>query len=878
MSAATADLTILADYRPVNNGTLNVAVGRTLTLKNTLATINNTTTGGINGAGTVRIIGAAQKISDIFGGVTLVLDGGSLSGNPPLRMSADSGATITAIVTNNGSLNVTGNGQRIHLGQAAIFGSTNRIIVDGGSIIVNGSGTATANGIFVGSGSDTIGILDINNGTVDLSARNGANAISLFRIGSDSGSRGTVNLNQNGILRVPRLERINGYGVFNFNGGYLELTTARDDYFSLMDEINILDGGAIIDTGSRITSIAAPISGSGALTKLGTGSLNLLGAGSYTGATVVSNGSFGVTLPMASSSLTAQSNVSLSITLGAVSNASWNVSSITLVGSNSLTFNYGASSQPSATLLATPSLNAVGTNVINITGLSWPAGTYRLIDYDGIINGGGNFVVGSIPVGLNAQITNNAATSSIDLIISSGVSTLDWYGFTAFGPSGGGLWDVATTANWNGGASIYNEYDTGTNRIGDNVRFTSGYGFVEIPGTVRPTSINIVNTSTLSISGAGKISGPTSLIKDGSSSLTLGTVNDYTGGTFLRVNNLILATNDALPTAGVLYLGSPNNGAQFLLGGFNQTLAGLVATGSGNGNRRVANNSLTPSVLTFNVPAGQTNVYSHTMGNPALAVTDIANNFSVVKTGPGVQTIGNAGFGGTILISQGTLLLNGVATNVGAITVQSGGAVGGNGTGANVVGSTVTVQAGGRLEPGNLGIGTFTVSNTISLAGESLFQISRTNAQNADELVANSISLGGTLVVTNVGEPLQAGDTFALLAGSMSGSFSSIVLPALDSGMTWNTNNLYSTGTISIDAPPQPVFASISISGNDFVFSGTGGAANGTYYVLTSTNVASPVNEWMPVSTNTFDASGAFNFTTAISAGGPQQFYILQTP
>jgi fibronectin-binding autotransporter adhesin len=577
--------------------------------------------------------------------------------------------------------------------------------------------------------------------------------------------------------------------------------------------------------------------------------------------------------------------VSLNVTVGGVENAAWSLSSMTLGGSNTLTFGYGAGSQPSSALLVTPTLNATGTNIINITGLSWPSGTVHLIDYDGSINGGGKFVMGSVPAGLNAQITNDIANGSVDLIVSSGVNTLDWYGLNAFGATAGGLWDIATSLNWNDGSSVYNEYDTGTNIIGDNVRFTpAGYNFVEIATTVRPTSVTIsnLNTTPFSFLGAGKISGPTSLIKEGnnaSSALNLGTVNDYTGGTYIRIGNIILATNDALPTDGIVYLGSVNNGAQLLLGGYNQTIAGLVATGSGSGNRRVANNAFNASTLTFNVPAGQTNIYSHTMGNPGLSPDDIANNFSVVKTGPGIQTLANCGYAGTTTISGGTLLFNTTATALtGTITVQSGGTVGGNGTGINAVGAPIIVQPGGTLEPGNLGVGTFTVSNSVTLQGQAIFQLDRTNAQNADKLVADSISLGGTLVVTNVGEPLQAGDTFALLAGSMSGSFDSIVLPALDSGMTWNTNNLYTTGTISIDAPPQPVFASISISGNDFVFSGTGGAANGTYYVLTSTNVALPVNEWRPVGTNTFDASGAFNFTTAISAGGPQQFYILQTP
>lgn len=886
MSAATADLTILANYFPVNNGTLNVASGRTLTLSNILAIINNATTGGIAGSGTVRIIGSALKLSDLFNASTLILDGGSISGSAPVRLSADAGSTVTAIVTNNGSIIATGSGGRIHLGQAAIAGSTNRLIVDSGLVTVNGSGTATANGIFVGSGADATGILDINNGTVDMSNRNGANAFSILRIGSDLGSRGTVNLNPNGRLLVPRIERLSGYGIFNFNGGYLETTTARDDYFSLVDEVNILAGGAVIDTGARIIGVAAPMAGVGGLTKLGTGTLTLLSGQNYTGPTIISNGVFVGSLPMASSSLTLSSNTAFSLTVATVPNSTWSPSAITLTGSNALTFNYGVASQPSATLIDTPTLSATGTNVINIGGTGWPVGTTRLIDYSGSINGGGTFVLGTLPVGLNGKITNNLATTSIDLIVSSGVNNLDWYGLNAFGSTSGGLWDIATSLNWNGGASVYNEYGTGTNLLGDSVRFTpSGYAFVEIATNVRPSSVLVSNLNTgtpYSFLGAGKISGPTSLIKEGNNATTtlnISNTNDYTGGTFIRIGNIALGTNNALPPIGLVYVGSPNNGASFILNGFSQTIGGLISAGSGSGNRRVLNNSLTPGVLTINVVANQTNVYAHTIGNPGVPSTDAANNFSVVKTGPGIQTFANSGYGGTTTISGGTLLFNGAATTMtGNITVQSGGTVGGNGTGANAVGAPILVQSGGRLEPGNLGIGTLTVSNTVTLQGEAVMQISRTNSPTGDRLVANAINLGGTLTVTNVGEALQSGNSFTLFSGGLSGNFTNVVLPPLASGLGWNTNNLTVNGSISVVALPQPSFASPTLSGNNLILSGTGGPANGTYYVLTSTNIAIPLTNWTALVTNTFDGSGGFSFTNAVNPASPQQFFTLQVP
>jgi len=49
-----------------------------------------------------------------------------------------------------------------------------------------------------------------------------------------------------------------------------------------------------------------------------------------------------------------------------------------------------------------------------------------------------------------------------------------------------------------------------------------------------------------------------------------------------------------------------------------------------------------------------------------------------------------------------------------------------------------------------------------------------------------------------------------------------------------------------------------------------------TFYVLTSTNISAPLANWIPVTTNMFDASGNFNVTNAVNSDSPQQFYLLK--
>jgi hypothetical protein len=129
------------------------------------------------------------------------------------------------------------------------------------------------------------------------------------------------------------------------------------------------------------------------------------------------------------------------------------------------------------------------------------------------------------------------------------------------------------------------------------------------------------------------------------------------------------------------------------------------------------------------------------------------------------------------------------------------------------------------------------------------------------------------------GNTLAAGQTFQLFNGaSYSGSFASIQLPSLGAGLAWQTN-LSASGSISVvsTAPSTPPdINSVLRSGGNLIFSGTNGPAGGTYYVLTSTNLALPLANWTILSTNAFDASGSFSVTNPIVTSGPPGFFLLE--
>ena len=73
--------------------------------------------------------------------------------------------------------------------------------------------------------------------------------------------------------------------------------------------------------------------------------------------------------------------------------------------------------------------------------------------------------------------------------------------------------------------------------------------------------------------------------------------------------------------------------------------------------------------------------------------------------------------------------------------------------------------------------------------------------------------------------------------------------------------------------------SSVSLSGSNFILSGSGALSGATYYVLASTNLAlAPVALWNPISTNTFPATGAFTNSISVDLTIPQEFFVIAMP
>jgi len=149
---------------------------------------------------------------------------------------------------------------------------------------------------------------------------------------------------------------------------------------------------------------------------------------------------------------------------------------------------------------------------------------------------------------------------------------------------------------------------------------------------------------------------------------------------------------------------------------------------------------------------------------------------------------------------------------------------------------------------------------------------------NAEVTAQGNLTVNNTLNIT-AGDGFGAG-TYTLFAYA-GFFFGTPVLGTTPPGYNYSITN--PPGLIQLlvqsSAPPSPpIFGSISATANGLVMSGTGGTTNGTFYVLVSTNVALPLNQWTSVATNLFDGSGHFIFTNAINPNSPQAFYLLQLP
>jgi autotransporter-associated beta strand protein len=659
----------------------------------------------MGGGGTLRITSPSflpNRFFTLTNG-TIIVDGGVATTTDGFRLQSGSGFTAVFQVTNNGSLTI-GSGGNLRLCQTAIGGSS-RVDVSSGILNMAVTAGAGSGDIFVGEAASTTTIFNQTGGLVEFTG-NGNNRIAFAN--ASATANGTYNLN-GGTLWTKQIVQVTAGspgGTFNFNGGTLKPTAASTTFFQGVQTANVQSGGAIFDTTNFDITIGQPLPGVGGLTKLGTSTLTLSGTNAYTGGTTVGNGTLAVsTRALAGGGAVTISNAAtLKLSVAAVGNAMTNSALNVNATGGQLTFDTGALGNPTTAPLFATIVTANGTATINVTGAALATGTFELIHFASV-SGLGNFTLGSVTPGVVATLVTNA--TSVGLSVSSVSKLIAWSG------AANNQWDTSSI-NWKdlGNANNPTNYAQ-PGGFGDQVTFDdtlTANPSINVTLTVTPVSFAVSNnTTSYSFTGSGKVSGAVGLAKNGTGSLTVGTTNDYSGGTTLNAGRIRVGVDNALGSGSLTINGgtitSDSTTAHALTNSI-KILANIAlgdATDTG---------SITFSNKVDFGGSGRT----LTNNSDVIFAGGATNGILASKQGKGTLTIkGNVNYSGASDVQDGTLIYDGATVTDSDRLIADTFTV--NGIARLVItnGSTVTVTTTvGNLRSGRQAS---TGTNYVDLAG-----------------------------------------------------------------------------------------------------------------------------------------------------------------
>ena len=584
----------------------NTFVGATTVSAGILNIQNNTALGTATNSATV-ISGATLQVQGGLTGVgeALTLNGTGTAGNGALENVSDNN-TLTG---------------------AFVLGSASQINSDAGVLTLSG-GITGAYGLTVGgSGStDITGVIGTTTGTltkVDAGTLTlaGANTYT----GATTISGGIVSISaDNNLGTAPSSVTTND---LTLDGGTLQ--TAANMTLSANRGTTLGAGGGTLDqTAGTTLTYAGIIAGSGALTKIDSGTLILSGVDTYTGATAINAG----TLSAGANNVLANTTA-VTVASGATYNLNNYSDSVgSIAGAGNITLGSGAltagadntSTTFSGVISGTGSLTKSGSGTLVLSGADTYSGATTVSA--GVLNIQNNTALGTTTGGVTVasgaalQIQNGITVTGKTLTLSgTGVS------------NDGALRNVTGNSTW-----------TGAVVLGAASRINSDAGTLTLSGNISG------NGQKLSVGGAGNtvISGAIatttgSLTKDGTGTVVLAGSNTYTGGTNINAGTLTLGANNAVPNGPVAVA----SGATFNLNSYSETVGAL----SGAGTLQLASGTLI---------VGSGNASSTFSGSFAASDTG-----TFEKTGTGTLTLGTG-----MNFSSGNLVLNGGTLNLGGFT------------------------------------------------------------------------------------------------------------------------------------------------------------------------------------------------------------------
>jgi autotransporter-associated beta strand protein/T5SS/PEP-CTERM-associated repeat protein len=642
-------------------GTLAMSGGTITKTGTTTVTIGGGAAGGGTGTatlsgGTFTSSGVVRVANNAGSNGTLNLNGGALVVNSDLWIGNNTGATgilnfaSGSITQNNwavigrkdganagvggtGTVNMTG-------GTWTKTGDSNFIVgasgagtmtMSGGLVVVGPSAVADRGITWIGEQNNCTGVLTISGAAEFRSAG--------FTLGVQAGTSGTLNLD-GGTVKTSRILGGLGDSTVSFNGTQIVATASSDLFIASLVSATIHAGGLLVDTAGFDLTAPQALAGSGGIVKTGAGTLTLNGFNTYTGNHTVQAGKLVVSTDSTGiGNFTVANGAAMG--LEQTFDSTLTVANVTLgtSGAAALDFDLGNSfgnpTVPALNVSGTLTLN--GPVTINIADGLPELGSFPLITYATPKAGSGSFVLGDLPAGASAKLTDNGA-GLVTLEITA-LSFPRWTGNID------GVWDT-TKANWIDLQTLAPTTYADPAPVVFDDQATGGTA-ITLNTTVAPSDVSFDNSILpYSLTGTGKITGKTGLSKAGAADLTLNTENDYTGATTLTGGTTFVNSIASAGSPSSIGASSPAASNLVLAGGkLNYTGPAAVS------DRGFTINSVDTEIITAN---------SLTLGGEVVCL-----NGNLIKSGPGNLTLSHNGANviGTVnqglRVQQGTLTLSG---------------------------------------------------------------------------------------------------------------------------------------------------------------------------------------------------------------------------
>ncbi len=713
-----------------NGGMLNIEFNSNLS--DTEAFIVNGGTVNVNRA---EVVGPLSGT----GGVITFLPGSRLTTNVTSGASAYSGrmsgislnGAISFEKAGAGTMILTGNsdyqgatlisGGTLQIGNGGTSGSLGRgNIINNGSLVFNRSDNGTLNNFIFGSGSLT----KLGSGSLTLSGENAYTGDTIV----NGGILTYLGPNPFGVTGTVRMA--NGTTLRGVNPGS---TAIRNNI--------VITGSATFDNATDTGPDVFGIISGGQLVKTGGGRALLYGANTYSGGTLLQQG----TLTVVNNQAFGSGTVSMS---GGTTIESFGTYSI----SNPLVLNAGTARIN--TVVAGQTLTLAGT-LSGLGGLQKiGAGSLSLVDpglYDGVITVSAGTLVIRGDRGLGTSVGGTIVEDGATLSFARGVWLNDDITINGMGANAIG----ALRHERSGNARIGQL--NGTITLGSASRINND-GVLFVNGSV-------VGDDDLTIGGAGGITyfdggldiGTGSLIVDGGNAVFLRTSNSFTGATKVTLGAVTVLSNNALSDIAPVTLGEFSS---LTLGStWSETIGNLAGTGS----------VIIDTGATLSVGLQRTN---STFGGL------ISGAGALTKVGTGTLTLsGDNTYAGLTSVDAGTLLITG--SLVGAVTVNAGGTLGGTGT----IGGAVSIDDGGTISVG-LSPGTMTFATLALGSGStSIFELGEAGVAGGsnNDLIAVTGELalnGGTIRVVR-GAGFGSGQYTLFTFGSLTGALGNLTLDSI---------------------------------------------------------------------------------------------------